>query len=294
MNAKHSTPPRIVFFGTPAFAVHTLDELAKNGYVPVAIVTAPDKPAGRNLLLTPPPVKVWAETQSIPILQPATLTADIGSAIRAYAPDLFIVSAYGLIIPKHILEIPPRGTLNIHPSLLPRLRGASPVQTTLLSEHSAGVTVMVMDELMDHGPILAQKEVPFREWPPRLPKESELEETLAREGARLLAEHIPAWVSGQSRPTDQDHTRATYCKKIKKEDGLLDLSDSAETNYRKIKAFDVWPRAYFFAQKNGKPIRIVVTEARIENGSLVIERVIPEGKKEMAYETFLKGNKQLI
>lgn len=291
MNTKNPASPRIAFFGTPAFAVHTLDELEKSGFTPSLIITALDRPAGRNLVITPPPVKLWAQARGVPVLQPVKLTTEIAKEITSYAPDLFIVSAYGIIMPKHILDIPPYCTLNIHPSLLPRLRGASPVQSTLLSEHTAGVTVMVMDELMDHGPILAQKEVPFPEWPERLPKESELEETLAREGARLLAEHIPAWVSGQARATEQDHARATYCKKIKKEDGLLDLSDPAEANYRKIKAFDTWPRAYFFVQKHGKPLRVIITEAELENGTLVIKRVIPEGKKEMEYEAFLKGNK---
>lgn len=291
MNTKNPASPRIAFFGTPAFAVHTLDELEKSGFTPSLIITAPDRPAGRNLVITPPPVKLWAQARGVPVLQPVKLTTEIAEEITSYVPDLFIVSAYGIIMPKHILDIPPYGTLNIHPSLLPRLRGASPVQSTLLSEHTAGVTVMVMDELMDHGPILAQKEVPFPEWPERLPKESELEETLAREGARLLAEHIPAWVSGQAHAVDQDHTRATYCKKIKKEDGLLNLSDPAEMNYRKIQAFNAWPRAHFFVQKNGRPMRVIITEAELENETLVIKRVIPEGKKEMEYEAFLKGNK---
>ncbi|VAW18923.1 Methionyl-tRNA formyltransferase [hydrothermal vent metagenome] len=276
---------KIVFFGTPQVAVYVLEELKKAGIMPTLIVTAPDKPSGRKLVVTPPPAKIWGEENFISVFQPKTLRD--ATAVQAIKDegcwDLFIVAAYGNILTKEILGIPKYGTLNVHPSFLPRLRGASPIQTAILENGETGVTIMLVDEEMDHGSIVAQEKVDIANWPP---KASELEETLMRRGGQILAEIIPLWTTGKIKTQEQDHSKATFTKKITKEDGLLNLNDDAEKNYRKIQAFDIWPRAYFFAEKKGKRIRVIITDATLENDNLVIKKIIPEGKKEMLYVDF--------
>lgn len=281
---------KVAFFGTPQVAVYVLEELKNAGIIPNLIVTAPDKPAGRKLVVTPPPAKIWAEENFVSTLQPETLKdAQVVQTIKDEASwDIFIVAAYGNILPKEILDIPKYGTLNVHPSLLPRLRGASPIQTAILEEKETGVTIMLVDEQMDHGPVVAQEKVASWTNPSDIPKASALEETLARRGGQILAEIIPKWTAGKIDARQQDHSSATFTKKINKCDGLLNLNDDAEKNYRKIRSFDIWPRAYFFIEKNGKKIRVIVTDAEIKNNELKIKKVIPEGKKEIPYEDFLK------
>lgn len=278
--SRKNLPIKFAFFGTPQFAVGVLDELEKAGLLPSLVVTAPDKPRGRKLIITPPEVKVWANARNIPVLQPEKLDETFSSQLSTF--NLFIVVAYGKIIPKHILEIPKLGALNVHPSLLPRLRGASPIQSAILTEEKTGVTIMLLDEEMDHGPIVAQKEYASLNWPP---KASELEAVLARLGGEMLAETLPNFVTGEITPVPQDHSSATYCKKIQKEDGLL---DDALENFRKIQAFNVWPRAYFFKEINGKKMRIIVTNAELRDGELIIKKVLPEGQNETNYKEFLK------
>lgn len=282
-------PIKFVFFGTPQFAVGVLDELEKAGLLPSLVVTAPDKPRGRKLIITPPEVKVWASARNIPVLQPLSLNHPLSispSKKGERTPyDVFVVVAYGKIIPKNILEIPRLGALNVHPSLLPRLRGASPIQSAILTEEKTGVSIMLLDEEMDHGPIVAQQEYVSEKWPP---KASELEIALAKLGGQMLAESLPKYVAGEIIPIPQDHPQATFCKKIQKEDGLLDLEGDAEVNFRKIQAFDAWPRAYFFKEINGKKMRIIVTDAELREGALIIKKVLPEGQNEIGYEEFLK------
>jgi len=281
---------KIAFFGTPQVAVYVLKELKKGGITPNLIVTAPDKPAGRKLILTPPPAKVWAEENFISTFQPKTLkNKDTIESIKDEGPwDLFIVAAYGNILPKEILEIPKYGTLNVHPSLLPRLRGASPIQTAILEENETGVTIMLVDEKMDHGPIVVQEKINISNWPPRA---SDLEEILTRRGGQILSEIIPKWINGKIKEKEQNHDDATFTKKITKEDGFIDLNDNPEKNYRKIRSFNIWPRAYFFIKHNNKKIRVIITDAEFSNGKLIIKKVIPEGKKEISYEVFLKTHK---
>jgi methionyl-tRNA formyltransferase len=188
--------------------------------------------------------------------------------IKSYSPggfDFAVVASYGKIIPQNILDIPRLGMLNVHPSLLPKLRGASPIQSAILTENETGVTIMRVDAEMDHGPIVAQaklnlkdsvvpsdevgfgKKVEVPDWPPY---ENDLEDLLGRQGGQLLAKILPDWLAGKISETEQDHTAATFCKKIEKEDGLLNLEDDPETNLRKIRAYHVWPGAYFFTERN--------------------------------------------
>lgn len=283
---------RLGFFGTPQIAVWILDELEKRGIVPSLVVTNPDAPQGRRLTLTPPPVKVWAMEHGVEVVQPTSLKdEELQSSLREKQFDIFIVAAYGKIIPQSILNIPKFGTLNVHPSLLPKLRGASPIRSAILNDiRETGVTIMLMDAELDHGPILAQEEVHIEEstWPLR---GEVLDELLARKGGALLADVIPEWVSGTITPREQEHSAATFCTKISKEMGEIDLTADPYQNLLKIRAFDGWPGTFFFTEKNGIRIRVKIIDAeRAEDGTLKITRVIPEGKKEMAYEDFMRNS----
>jgi methionyl-tRNA formyltransferase len=279
------------FFGTSHFSTLVLNELKAGGYIPSLIVTVEDKPKGRKLVLTPPEAKVWAEENHVPYVQLKALrTPESEELIRSFAPegfDLFIVASYGKIIPQNILDIPKYKTLNVHPSLLPKLRGPSPMISAILTENETGVSIMRLDAEMDHGPILLQKTVPV-EWPPYA---EDLENTLGKVGGEMLVQVIEPWMRGEIKEIEQDHSKATLCQKIEKTDAEIDLSAPAETNLRKIRAYHLWPGAYFFDTNGGKKIRVIIKRARIDDGILILERVVPEGKKEMDYISYLNGKK---
>ena len=277
----------IAFFGTPELSVIVLDEMGAAGLVPSIVVTSPDEKKGRSLKLAPPPVKVWAEARSIPVLQPEQLDDSFLDQLRSTNYELFIVVAYGKIMSRTVLDMPRHGVLNVHPSLLPRLRGASPIRSAILNdEKKTGVSIILLDEEMDHGPIVAQKPIEVQDWPARA---SELEKTLMREGGVLLARILPHWVKDELEAREQNHDLATYCGKIEKEDGLLDLDADPYQNLLKIRAYEGWPGTYTYFERAGKRIRVGIMDAHLENDSLVIERVKPEGKKEMPYEEFLRS-----
>ena len=279
--------PSFAFFGTAEFSITILEELANAGFVPALIVTIEDKPQGRKLTITPPPVKVWAQQNNIKFLQPQKLDQNFVYKLKAINYQLFIVAAYGKMLPPSILDLPKHGTLNVHPSLLPKLRGASPIQAAILrDERKTGVTIMLVDEKMDHGPIIAQAEITVEDWPP---KASALRELLAHVGGELLAETIPLWLEKKIPPEEQDESKATYTLKIKKDDGLIDLNDDSYENFKKIRAFDMWPGTYFFTLRGDKEVRVKIADAEFKDGKLVITRIIPEGKKEMSYQDFLRG-----
>lgn len=283
---------RIAFWGTSRISIIVLKEMAKEGILPSLIITAPAKPKGRGLELTQSEVKIWADAHGIPTLEPTEIRSDEFAKTLGDNWDLFLVVSYGKIIPRSILDLPRHGTLNLHPSLLPKLRGASPIQGAILEDcstggpHEAGVTIMLIDEEVDHGPIVTQEKMMIENWPP---KASELEEILGILGAKLLVKTIPEWVAGKITPQEQNHDRASYIKKITKLSGHIDLADDPLRMYRKIRAFDIWPRAYFLFKRGEKEIRVIATEAHIEEGKLIIDRVIPEGKREMTYAEFLRG-----
>lgn len=288
LNSSMSSVPRFVFFGTPRFSEIILDELASAGHLPVLVVTAPDKPKGRGLVMTPSEVSAWALRHAIPCIAPEKLSDEtVLAALRDAKADVFVVAAYGKILKQEILDLPPRGVLNVHPSLLPKFRGSSPIESFLLSdEPHTGVSIMLLDAEMDHGPIVAQRE---RVMVDRYPKGSALTDDLAHFGGALLAEILPAWTAGDMHANAQDHARATYTKKIAKADGLIDPDGDPLLALKKIRAFDEWPGAYFFAERGGKQMRIRITEAHLEGGKLAIDRVVPEGKNEMPYADFLRG-----
>jgi methionyl-tRNA formyltransferase len=289
MSMMHRQKNKIAFFGTPDLAVWVLDALEQRGIVPDLIIAAPDAPRGRKLVMTPPPTKVWADTHGIPALQPEKIrTPEFETQLRDLAGpegwDLFIVAAYGKIIPENILNLPRRKTINVHPSLLPLLRGTSPVRSAILQDlHDTGVTIMRLDALMDHGPILSQAKANLSIWPV---DHEALSKMLFTMGGTMIADLLAKHPSPAPFPeTEQDHSKATLTKKISKEDGLLDLSADPYQNWLRYKAFKGWPGSYFFREGAKGPERIVITDATFENGAFVIKKVIPEGKKEIVWNS---------
>jgi len=265
---------KYVFFGTPDFAVTILERLVEAGYVPSAVVTNPDRPVGRKHTITPPPVKQWVLEQenikNTSILQPEKLS-EVGEQLVVLQPDLFIVAAYGKLIPKSILEIPKHGSINVHPSLLPNYRGPTPIQTAILNgDKETGVTIMSMDEKMDHGAILKMQKVNLK-----MQNYGELSKELAGLGAELLIDVIPNWLGGKIKLTPQDDSKATYTRIYKGEDGLLDFTKTAEELDCQIRALNPEPGTYFM--KDGKRVRVL--KAHIEGEELIFDIIQPEGKK---------------
>lgn len=278
---------KFVFFGTPDLAVNVLDALERAGLVPAVVVTAPDRQRGRGQEMSPSPVAAWAAARDIETLKPSTLKDPQAlSELSNTEWDFFVVAMYNAIIPARVLELPRKGCLNVHPSLLPKFRGPSPILSAILAdERTTGISIMLLDAEMDHGPILAQARIEIDEadWPMR---GSVLSELLSTEGGTLLAETIPQWMKGEITPEEQDHGKATYAKKFGKEDARIDLAGDAKENLRKVRAFDLNPRA-FFLDEHGK--RVVITGAELKEDKLLLLSVIPEGRKEMSYEEYLRG-----
>jgi methionyl-tRNA formyltransferase len=287
--------PKIAFFGTPDFAVWVLDGLKEKGILPDLIVAAPDAPKGRRLVMTSPAAKVWAAENNIPVIQPEKIRgasepafiAELEALAGGAGWDLFIVAAYGKILPESVLYLPHRKTINVHPSLLPLLRGASPLQSAILNDmKGTGVTIMLLDKEMDHGPLLAQGKAETASWPI---DHRALGKHLAREGAGLIAQILPSLLDGTAKATEQDHAAATYTEKISKEDGLIDLATDGYKNFLRYNAYKGWPGVYFFIEKGGKRTRVTITEAALENGAFSVKKVIPEGKKEMGWDDFQRS-----
>jgi len=284
---------KFIFWGTSEFSVYILESLKSKGFLPALIISTPDKPQGRKLEIKPTLTKIWALENSIPVLQPEKLkdNDEFFNNLKDLKVDIFIVASYGKIIPDRFLNIPTHETLNVHPSLLPELRGPSPIETAILRDiKKTGVSIMRLDKEMDHGPIVAQVNYDVLEWPTK----DELEKTFGEIGGELLANTLPKWVAGEIQEKEQDHSKATYCKKIEKQDALLDLSGDAYENFRKIQAYSGWPNAFYFVEHGDKKTRIIIKDAEYEKsllgeGVLIITRVIPEGKKEMNYEDFIRG-----
>lgn len=285
------SPIRIAFFGTPKEACSSLAALINDDRFEVAcIVTQPDKPAGRKRILTPPPIKEYAEQCSIPVLQPASVKAssEEGQAflkeLTSYDCDVFVLIAYGKILPAELLEMTPHGIVNIHPSALPLFRGPSPVQATILSGATdTAVTIMRIDEGMDSGPMLEQ--IPYQL--SGTETTATLLETLFELGAEALPNTLFDYIQGDITPQEQDHDKATICSLIKKEDALIDWNDSPEQIDRMIRAYTPWPIAYTDIY-NGK--RIKIQKAALIDGKLVPMTVQPEGKRPMTYADYIAGN----
>lgn len=247
----------LVFMGTAEFAVPSLKALAQSELFNVlAVVTQPDRRAGRKKVLTPPPVKKTAVELGLPVLQPEKIT-EIHDQLAEFNADVFVVVAYGQILPKSILDIPEHGVINVHGSILPKYRGASPIQSAVLNqEKETGVTIMIMDEKMDHGDILKISTVDI--------SKSETSETLTEKlsflGANALLDTIPQYIEGSITPQPQDHSQATYTKKITKESGRIDWTKPAKGIEAMIRAYTPWPTAYTFDHHDN---RIIIHEARV-------------------------------
>ena len=273
-----STPSRFAYFGTPTVASETLATLIEHGFTPAVVVTSPDAPRGRGLVLTPSPVKTLALTQSLPVLTPEKLDAAAMAAIAAHGADYGICVAYGKLFPEELINTFPKGVINVHYSLLPKYRGATPLESALLAgESETGVTIQKMVKEMDAGDIIAQESTVIA--PDETAKE--LRPRLISMGAKLLAASLPGYLAGDIAPVPQDASLATRAHKLKKEDGLLDLDAPAQDNWNKYRAYADSISTYFF--ENGK--RMKITNAEFAKGEFRVLSVIPEGKREMAYTT---------
>ena len=289
-NNVHTTmkDTRVVFFGTPELSVPMLKALAQATTV-VACVTQTDKPKGRTQELTPSAVKVAAQQLGIPVLQPKTLKREKPAGEEFYNAfvelhaDVAVVVAYGKIIPAEYLNVPSHGFVNVHPSLLPVLRGPSPMQYAILQGlNPSGVSIMVLDAGLDTGPILAQEEM---ELAPTETAET-LHDRVQQVGSALLIRTLEAYLNGTVKPQPQNDAQATYSKLIDKAEGQIDWTRSDAEIDRQIRAFSPWPGAFTFC--NGKRVKVIL--AHMEGPLLVLDQVQPEGKKPMSYADFLRGN----
>ena len=307
---------RVIFMGTSEFAVPPLDHLMDNYHQVVAVYTQPDKPAGRGRSLVMSPVKKAALARDLPVIQPISLREpDIVKRMVELNPDAIVLAAFGQILPQAILDIPKYGGINIHPSLLPRFRGASPVVAAILAGDAfAGVSIMVMDEGLDTGPILARTKVSIS---PRDTAGS-LTMKLSQVGARLIIEFLPRWLSEEITPQPQDESQSSYSKSITKEDGEIIWQLSAVDIWRRVRAFQPWPGCYTWWR--GKQLKIIeavpltkgksieaglvveVPEARLRaafgvctgDGTLGVLQVQMEGKRALSAGDFLRGQRQFI
>lgn len=270
---------KLAFFGTPELTTGLLNSLKENDLLPALIVTTPDKPKGRKLVLTPSPAKTWAIKHAVPYLTPEKLDDNFIKNLGDKNFDLFVVAAYGKIFPERLIDVPKYGTINVHYSLLPKYRGATPVESAILNGDSeTGVCIQKMQFKLDTGPILAVENFTI----PAEISAPALRDILNEKAAAMLPNVIRKYVSGEITPIPQKENLATYSKKIKKEDGLIDPTGDAIENDRKYRAYYSWPRTFFFA----KSLRVIVSKASFEKGVFKIEKVIPEGKKEIAFSDF--------
>lgn len=283
--------PTFIFFGTGHFAEHILKHLIKKGHTPIYVISSPDKPVGRHQTITPPPAKVVAESAGITVFQPEKLrTPEALAELKKIIDqvDVCVVADYGKILPQALLDLSPKGFLNIHPSLLPLHRGPAPLQATILAgDNNTGVTIIQIDAEMDHGPIVATQEeqIPETMWPCTV---SELSAYMAEKSAELLMKTLPEYVAHIPQLMEQDHSLATYTKMIEKSDAEISLAELQQHNlknvYFKYCAYKDWPEIFFLY--DGK--RVKIKKMSHTDGIYTIDRVTPEGKKEMDFKEFVK------
>ena len=301
----------ILFMGTPHFAALALVGLVEAGFNVTSVVCRPDGKSGRGGTLTPPEVKIEAKRHGIHVFQPEN-KAELTKIVQKLKPELIVVAAYGMIVSKEVLETPKYGALNIHGSLLPKYRGASPIVEAILNgDKETGITVMKMSVGMDEGPIITKHKLLIT----NDDTTESLTKKMAELGARAIIETIPSWVSGELKETPQDNEKATYCRKITKEDGHIDWNKSAEQIERMVRAYQPWPTAYTFVGD----MRIKILQAQLcekdcdasksavgafhfgtghicvvtGEGVLKILELQPEGKRKMLARDFINGNAKL-
>ena len=261
---------RIVFMGSPEFALPTLQRLLDSEREVVAVYAQPDRPAGRGRGLRPPPTKELALSRGVPVLQPPRVsTPESVAEMASLRPDLIVIAAFGQILRQPVLDVPRRGALNVHASLLPRHRGASPVAAAILAgDEETGVSIMQVELALDAGPVLAARRLSIDPWDTT----GSLTSRLAEEGADLLLEVLPGWLEGTLAAVPQDETQATYAPIVRKEDGRIDWSLPADELWRRVRAYNPWPGA--FTLLDGQPFRIlaawpVPVEAGVPPGTVV-------------------------
>lgn len=302
----------LIFFGSSSFGLLTIELLLENHYQISLVITLPDEPAGRNRKFQPTPVKIFCLKNNLSFIQPEKLKdQEIIKKIKDLDPNLAVVASYGKIIPQEILNIFTLGCLNLHPSLLPKYRGPSPIQTAILNgDQETGVTIIKLDEKMDHGPIVAN-----RQWPIANGQTfSGLHEQLSREAAELLIKTLPDYLAKKIKPLTQDDNQATYTKIFTKENGRIDWQKEATAIERQIRAFFPWPGSYAEFKIKNKNLLIKILTAQSEKnieakpaligqiqqkngqlfvqcgqGALEILKLQPEGKNEMAAKDFING-----
>lgn len=302
---------RIIFLGTPSFAAIPLRALAEAGHEIVAVVTQPDRPAGRARTLHPPPVKVAALELGLPVIQPPTLRDEsVVETLRRLEPEVGVVAAYGEILRRNVLEIPPLGYLNLHPSLLPLYRGPTPVAAAILAgDDITGVSIIRLVRAMDAGPIVAQATIPM---PPDA-RAGPLTDELFGIGAQLLAGALPLYAAGEIEPQPQNDAQATYCKMLSKDDGRIGWTQPALVIERMVRAYDPWPGA--FTTWQGQPLKIgaarvdaawrgddppgsVLAGDRLRvatgSGALDLIEVQPAGKRMMPAGDWLRGQRGIV
>lgn len=297
----------VVFMGSPEFALPTLRELSAN-YRVVGVVTQPDRPAGRGRKLVSPPVKTLAQSLGIGTIQPHRLRAPEAQAkLLEWKPDLIVVAAFGQILRQNVLDLPPYGCINVHASLLPRWRGAAPIQAAILhGDAVTGITIMKMDAGIDTGPILAQRIEPIG----AQDTAASLSDRLAETGAKLLLETLPGYLHGALEPQAQPEEGATYAGMLQKQDGQLDFQQAASDLERRVRAYNPWPGTFFLSPAGILIVRRAHTagDERLLPGQLgvidrlpavatvqgwlVLDEVQPAGKKALPGAVFLHGLRQ--
>jgi methionyl-tRNA formyltransferase len=299
---------KIVFMGTPEFSVLVLQQLIKDGYDVVGVVTQPDRPVGRKKVLTPPPVKVEAEKHGIPVLQPLKIREkEELDKVLALEPDLIVTAAFGQILPKELLESPKYGCINVHASLLPELRGGAPIHYSIIrGNEKTGVTIMYMVEKLDAGDMLSVVEVPIEERDTM----GTIHDRLSVAGAKLLSETIPALLEGRITPVKQDESKVTFAWNIKREEEKIDWTKTGEEIYNHVRGMHPWPVAYttldgvtlkvwwgekVSAMTEGKPGEVIAMEkdgivvATGNETAIKITDIQPAGKKRMTGEQYVNG-----
>ncbi|MEJ8544475.1 methionyl-tRNA formyltransferase [Brevibacillus borstelensis] len=299
---------RILFMGTPDFAVPCLEALIAEGYTIVAAVTKPDRPVGRKQVMTPPPVKEAALRHGIPVLQPEKIKApEALEEVLSLRPDLIVTAAYGQILPKQLLDAPRLGCINVHASLLPKYRGGAPIHKAIIAgEKESGVTIMYMVEALDAGDMLSKVAVPIEE----RDTAGTLFEKLSAEGAKLLVKTLPGLLAGEIVPEPQDHERATFAPTIKRSEEKVDWTKAAEDVYNQVRGLNPWPVAFTTYQgkswkiwrvekhsstsQSAEPGTIIGLEQdglviACGSGAVKITELQPEGKKRMSALDFLRG-----
>ena len=306
----------VVFMGTPAYVVPVLDALVEAGWAVSGVYTQPERPAGRGRVIEAPPVKEYALRRGLPVFQPTSWRSQEAlQQLASQQPQAIVVAGYGRLLPAEVLRLAPGGCVNVHPSLLPQYRGPSPVVTALLEgDMTTGVTLILLDEGMDTGPILVQRSVPVEDHDTG----GSLTRRLFEVGARLVVETLPAWLEGKVQPLPQGHSLATITRRMTKEDGQVDWDQPAVRLWRQVRAFDPWPGTYTFwrgrplkvlevslpgVSTEGEPGRVLLldggAEARVvvvTGGGSALELlwVQIEGRRPLGVEEFLRGHPDLV